>query len=433
MRKGFPSQVLRENSYGNVLIRTSTYLIFVLLFTVSSGAIRKWVPVNAGVSNIILFGQLLVLPASTLLLRHRQIAVPNGLFALLSCYIIFACNPLNLTLFHGLLGLLIYCGWFIILKVYLANRYCFDTKQLTKFLLIVIGFEFLLAAVQYTSPADSFINKYANQAALGENSGIALVGSAVRVTGTFSYLSGFTAFLIVVPFLCWGLLRKNTFTSIASFLLLACLPVCMMTGSRMAVLIHLVLMTYIILRRNVKINQLIKPGIGVAIFVVISSVINPQVVETVEDVVSKAAVNFGERRNEQKKAGEERQRIFWDWEQLLNFNHSKWLTGVGLGATYQGATSTFGTSNHVQEYGYYETENARIMLETGVFGLLLRFMLGIYISFQIRVPTIDKWFLAFFNIFLFTYVFNVYNAVFGALALILLDNLQPSPKNEPAG
>jgi hypothetical protein len=120
--------------------------------------------------------------------------------------IVEASNPLNLTIYHGLLGILVHSYFWVFIFLYLQNREEVVIEQWICPVLIACLVKVGLGMLQYQQPATSFINRYANLDTVGGN--IANIGKAVRVTGTFSYIGGYGAFLLCVPFLVGYIFKK---------------------------------------------------------------------------------------------------------------------------------------------------------------------------------------------------------------------------------
>jgi hypothetical protein len=291
--------------------------------------------------------------------------------------------------------------------------------------------EIVLGFVQYQLPADHILNKYAAINQLGENQTVALVGSSVRITGTFSYISGYTAFLIFVIFFIWTLIRANYNKRIISFLLSGTLFATLMTGSRSSVFFILIILFLIFYSEFTieTINSFLKSLIFPFLFLIMFLLAKGSV--GIENIVGNAFSNFEERRISNAQTGEQSRRITWDLNELFFESRFKYpLFGVGLGSTYQGATSVFGTSDYVKEYGYYENELPRIVLEGGFFLLIIRIGLFIWLFSWLELNNLSKIVCFFVFIYAIPIVFNIYNSIFLAFGLIFLDNISISKKEE---
>jgi hypothetical protein len=336
---------------------------------------------------------------------------------------ISALNPLNLTILHGLLGLMLHLGFWWLIAYYYENRQFIDIRPLIKWMVLFCTIEIVLGFIQYQLPPDHILNKYAAIDQLGQDQAIATVGNSVRITGTFSYISGYSSFLIFANFFLWTLIRLNYNKKVVAFLFSGILLVNLMTGSRGAVLLAILIYSLIIFSefnretRTGFLRSLFFPIIGLALLLSINGTYG------FVNKIEKAYLNFDERRTTNAQSGEQNQRISSDFNELFFDYRGKYpLFGVGLGATYQGATTLFGTSDYVKEYGYYEGELPRIVLEAGFIILLFRILLFLWLFSWLELNKLSK-FVCFIS---FAYgigiVFNIYNAIFLALGLIFLDN-----------
>jgi hypothetical protein len=130
--------------------------------------------------------------------------------------------------------------------------------------------------------------------------------------------------------------------------------------------------------------------------------------------------NFEDRVDTGNESGELAWRIDWTYNEIINYHGNYPIYGIGLGSTYQGANILFGESSYAKEYGYYESELGRIVLEGGfilfffriiMFLVVLRFS---HISFAGKIIM----FIFFFNNMI---IFNAYLGAFFILGFILVD------------
>ena len=409
----------------------STGLIFnkilfrVALLTILSGALRKWVFTSGGVGNILFLFQLL-LPFFFILKKgDLSLSVKHNILKFYFLYLLFsAFNPLNLTLFHGFIGIILYSGFWWIMSVYYNNRNFIDIRPLVPWMIFFCFFEIALGFVQYQLPSDHFLNKYAAIEQLGSNQAIAMVGNSVRITGTFSYISGYTSFLIFVVFFIWALIRLDYNKRIIAFLLGGVIITSLMSGSRSSTLIITIIIFLIFISEFTLetlidfLRPLIIPFVLFSLFFLSKASLGT------EKIIENAYSNFDERRRLNAQSGEQNKRLVGDLEELFIDYRGKYpFFGVGLGSTYQGSTSVFGTSDYVKEYGYYEGELPRVVLEAGFIMLIFRILLFIWLLRWLEM----NWQSKIICFFVFSYglgiVFNVYNCIFLALGLIFLDNI----------
>lgn len=406
--------------------------LILLVFTFISGALRKWVFESGSVGNVILLLQLIV-PYLIVMYMYGIgfIRDKSILFVYIAYLIIALFNPLNKTIFHGLLGIVLYLSFWWLVYLYYLKREYINLRPVLNIILFFCSVEIILGFIQYQLPASNILNKYADLKQLGENADIALVGDSVRITGTFSYISGYTAFLTFLILFVWALISFQYNINLTAFLLMGCMVATLMSGSRSAALIMLTILIIMLLsefnQRTIAsfIKKLLLPGIIFLLIFLLKGTIG------IEDKIAKAFTNFDERRKENAISGEQRQRIFGDLEEIFIDYRGKYpVLGVGLGSTYQGATAVFGTSDYVKEYGYYEGELPRIVLEGGFVLLFFKLVLVIWVISWIEVNTISKITLFILIFYAIPIVFNIYNSIFLALGLILLDNAQLQKKKD---
>jgi len=399
----------------------SRYFLIVFLFTSLSGALRKWFFEDANLKNG-LFAIQIIIPFVFFLNNDMQISKAFKIKALsiyLFTLIMMAINPLNQTIYHGIIGIFIHFSFWFLTFYYVANRESFDFKNLLNYILILALSEFILGALQYQLPGDNFLNRYADLEKVGGN--IAGVGNSVRVTGTFSYISGYTSFLVFYNYFIWALFRYGIKPYIFIALIAVGIYANLISGSRGANYSFLLFLAvlFFVEWRFINGKTFLKLIFPLLIFFMILLATNTDKITT---AFLNAFSNFNERRIGGVESGEEVFRIFWDILSLVNFTGNYPFFGVGLGATYQGATSFFGTSRYLVEYGYYEGELVRIVLEGGFLLLLFRIFLAIILIKKLNFPILLKFFIFFQIIYLNQIVFNVYNSVYFALGLIILDS-----------
>lgn len=241
------------------------------------------------------------------------------------------------------------------------------------FLTIPVG---LIGIVQFFSPGDSFINAYANEesvvrATFG-------VTQAIRITGTFSYISGYAVYLVV----CFGLLvimlttkqpqKWRLITVIELFLVTIN---SFMTGSRGTIFAQVLFVVgYLIAKGLTKpasaLRLMKRLTIPVIIIAIAGSIWFRPAIESFWLRATKYTDVSG--------------RIVSSFVEPLQFMQLKELDGYGTGATHQ-ATPTFRqvldlpTGEKIPVY--YESEMGRIVLELGPIGFL--FWYGLRVSIMI--------------------------------------------------
>lgn len=394
-------------------------LAFVLLYTILAGAVRKWILLGGPVSNTLLLGHIL-LPWIYYFLAagsRKRYGPVLALFA--GVLILMAANPLNQTIYHGIFGVLLHLGFLLIGFHYLENRAYYCWERLYGLLMLVFLIEISLGVVQYSLPRTHFINRYATEGATS----IAYVGERARVTGTFSYVAGFSSWLFFVNLWIWSLaLRKASIRFVTLLTGLAILA-SLISGARAALgftLVFALLMYGNVLRR---ISQ------ARVLAIVLIAVLAGGVIFQQSAFVQEAWDNFYSRIEDGIRDQEFGRRTYGVLTEVINYHGDHALLGSGLGGTYQGARLLWGESYFVQQYGGYEEEPERIVLEGGFVLFLLRTAFLLYFLNALFIPRAYKWLFAII-LLLFTHtIFNVYNIVFVPLALGMLDWAYQHPGN----
>jgi hypothetical protein len=342
------------------------------------------------------------------------------MFTIYFLYLFFQIvNPLQVSMFHGILGLIVHGMFWMGMFFYFANRDLFTLDTYIKPILLLVLGEVVLAFIQYGLPQGHFLNKYATDA----SQNIAIVGDRVRVTGTFSYLSGYTAFLLFYPFFVWALIFKKTATWLVFAVALAGLIAAFMTGSRSGVLLYVVFVGFALFENySLKdvaplLGKLVIPlMVTIAIFLVFRG-------DEIGKQAETAYTNFSNRVTGLQKAGEQSRRLTWDFRYFEGNRFKYPLTGIGTGSTYQGATILFGSSPYAREFGYVESEFVKVVLEGGYLLMLLKFfMAGLLVSQLCFGGRLFKFALWGTLVYAAPIVFNVHNATFLMLGLIYIDS-----------
>ncbi|MCS7036224.1 MAG: hypothetical protein RMJ33_06785 [Saprospiraceae bacterium] len=391
--------------------RLTRLIAFVLLYTVFAGAVRKWVLLGGPVSNVLLLGQLtipwlfyLIAPGQ----RRRYLPlllVSGGLLALM------ALNPLNHTLYHGLFGIVLHMGWWLMGFHYLENRhlYCWDRLyRLVWFLLLV---EMGLSIVQYNLPRMHFINRYAVEGPVS----IAFVGEAARVTGTFSFVSGYAAWLLFVNLWTWSVAVWKRRVWLLTALATAGVVASLLSGGRLSLVITLLLalLAYGHLLRRVPFHRLL--------VVLLLGLVGGLFAFQRSAFLQQSWSNFASRIQDGFRDEEYGRRTLGVLDEILDFKGDYALLGTGLGGTYQGARAIWGESYYLLKYGGYEEEPERIVLEGGYMLFMWRLVLLWLFLRGLHMPGIARALMFIVITFFAPVVFNTYNLVFLILGLGTVD------------
>jgi hypothetical protein len=400
------------------LKRNQSLLTFYFLYTVLHGALRKWVFSGVSGVNDALFMVQLLLPYIVIgmLVREKTILSCKPLIPYALMLTAMALNPMNLTLFHGIFGFILHFGFWLLMLVYLNEREAFPIENLVRIMLIVCFAETLLTFVQFGLPTSHFLNRYENAGA-DEVAGFENDGG-VRVIGTFSYIAGYGSLLFFMGLFVWALMvqKKQSIPvvlGLASFGLVSAF----MNGSRSILLPYVICVVFGFLSYG-SFGQKIKSMAVIGGVFILTMVFN---VAGKISFVEKAYNSFALRVTSGQKNGEAQSRTVGTFVEVIDFTGKYPLTGIGLGATYQGATNKWGSSQELREYGYCEEEPERIVVEGGFLLLFTRIFLFGLMAVKMRVPLIYSIPVLFYIFFFTLFVFNAYQTALVFLGFALLD------------
>lgn len=406
-------------------------ILYLFLFTTLSGAIRKWVVSSNVLSNAILGIQLLI---PFIFIFFKDAFKFNGrqqnLFVVLVLYIfslfLLAANPLGATLGHGLLGILVHLGFWLPMFIYLKDREHYAIEKLIPFFIVACLAQVFLASIQSQLPPDAFINRYATN--YNDGAADALVGDAVRVTGTFSYISGYGSFMLFYTLVACALIKIR----FQPFVLIPFLALgyygALISGSRGTTYSYLIIVGLFVLTSvNLKANAKL---IGGTLLVVLVLGILNFVLQDPLHIYQKfesSSNNFNERVNgtDDNTKG----RVMGAIDEVIYLNYAHDLFGAGLGSTYQGANALFGNNPNLDGQGY-ETEPKRVILEGGYFLLILRLVMLFYLILNLKGNFFFKAAIVVLSIFVFSIVYNTYNCFYLLLGLMLLDRISSNQETQ---
>jgi len=361
--------------------RNSVKAVFLLL--VIEGALRKWVLPQA--SEMLYFLKDIVLLGAYISYfsfgkSQRKISIQNDYFKIIifmvAVWTLFqAFNPSlgsPIVGFFGLRGYLFYLPlmWMIPVMFQSQNElYNFLRSHLL--LTIPVG---ILGIAQFFAPANSPLNVYAP----GAVTSVAVFGAAqaARVTGTFSYLSGYSVYLIVVFALIIAIMttqqsKKWQIISIIELLLITVNS--FMTGSRGVVLTGILfLLAYIIIKivfYPSKILGLLQKFLLPILIVAIATSLWFQ--PAIDAFLQRTTAN-----------NDVSGRIAGSFTEIFQFTKYKNLDGYGTGATHQAVPALRKALNLPSGEVisvYYESEMGRIALELGPIGFFIWYGLRVFI------------------------------------------------------
>jgi hypothetical protein len=390
-------------------------LLIAFLYTMFHGALRKWV-FSGAINNGLFFVQL-ILPFVVIALMRRDKSV-FSYFPLVPYGILLAllgANPLNGSIYHGIFGFMLHFGFWLLIITYINERDAFPLENILKPIIIACLIQCVLGFFQFSLPVDHFLNRYES----GDGPSGFLTG-AVRVVGTFSYIGGFAAFVYFTGFMIWSLMveekRPLILTLVLAFM---CLIAGFMNGSRSMVLPFVLCLFFGFLSYGETTNK-IKVMLIIPLLIAVGMLFN---VQEKLPFINTAYEAFMGRVDSGRESGESNARANETLAELLDFDSENPIFGLGLGGTYQGATQLWGKSQSLINYGYYEEEPERILLEGGYLLFVVRILLFLFIAFKMRIPIFYSLPFLAYGLFFTPMVSNTFQATFVFWGLAFVDKM----------
>ncbi|HEX4494694.1 MAG TPA: hypothetical protein VIE43_03405 [Thermoanaerobaculia bacterium] len=363
--------------------RLAVQLVMVLL--IFEGAIRKWVFPDA--QDLVYFAKdVLLLGVYAGFFRERpqlRLRFPRQpvLYAVLAFGALFGVmeifNPALPNLLVGIFGFKAY--FFYVPLLFVLPAAFRSDAELHRFLWryaltsIPVG---LLAIAQFFSPASSFLNTYARSS---EDAYVATFGSStyVRVTATFSFITGYAAYLMTAVILILTLVAAGRWRFRGHLLLFGALGMTLlgmlMSGSRGPVLILILLFPFYwwlaVIRER---GGFAAFGRLVIVLALVAGVLASTGNKAVDAFLGRAA-GVGD------VSGRVNAPLLTPWELLPQVG----LLGFGIGATHQTAAAL---APGVVPYSWLhgltvEVESGRIILELGPLGFLFVYFARLLLTF----------------------------------------------------
>lgn len=361
-------------------------VVAALVIAVLEGALRKWVLPQASqliyfLKDFVLLGAYISYFTAPKATGHYKIRNSTVLFLIRLMFAWCVFQAFNPSLGSPIIGFFGLKNYFFYMPLMWMLPSMFSTEEdlyrfVRSYMVLLIPVA-LLAIAQFFSPPDSPLNVYA----WGEESlGIAVGGDlkSVRVTGTFSYIVGYTVYFgaclcLLLPLLSLSQPPLWRWLTIGELLLIAATS--FMTGARGFIITAVFLIGGFIafqgssgfsaLYRTVK--KLVLPGL--IAFVVVAF--------GFQSAVNSLWLRFTQNQDlSQRITG-------GSLEAFTNFQF-KGLDGFGVGATFQAnpiIRSLLGLPPGEEIPVFFEGEMGRIALEVGPIGFFLWYGIKLFLLF----------------------------------------------------
>lgn len=353
-----------------------------MLLLILEGAIRKWL--LPGAQDLVYFAKdALFIGAYIGFFRSRaRAALPQA--PLLYGALAFAAalgllqvfNPRLPNLLVGVLG---FKSYFLYVPLLFVVPAVFpDDSALARFLeryVLIVFPVVLLSIAQFFSPAGSILNTYAQPTDIAS---ISTFGSSkfVRTTGTFSYISGYTAYLLVTTLLLMMILTTTRWRFRGNLIVYAALGMTllgiMMSGSRGPIfLLALVFPLYWwlgVVREKQSGRTFVRLLVGLGLLVA-----------GLRSAGEEAVTAFSQRASGSQDVGS---RVTTPFTSPIDMLPYAGLLGYGIGATHQAAAAlTGGGESNWLGTVVPESESGRVMLELGPVGFFFVYLARLALAF----------------------------------------------------
>jgi O-antigen ligase len=364
--------------------RIGTWAALVLM--IYEGALRKWFLPQFQehiyfLKDILLLGAYVGCFFGARLMRNRPLVQRHAANVIIALYAAFCLlQVLNPRLPNWKIGLYGFESYlFYIPLMYMVPELLPDERTLRRFvtgLLAVSAVPLVLGLVQFNLPADHPLNRY-----VWSDQAIATFGAGLdhaRVTSTFSYITGYSAFLtgLAVVLLAVALFERRRGIRVLLYgALLLTVADLLMTGSRAPVAQFALAAPVVVLftlassaKRHVRaalvaLVALALLGFGVATF------------------FADAHHAFADRvvTNDTENV----ERVARLWTGTLDAIHNGGVVGYGIGATLPGSTFLNDSGPTADGPPWVEAELEHVVVETGLVGFLLTLAVRILLPLQL--------------------------------------------------
>jgi hypothetical protein len=357
-------------------------LFLFLALVVFDGAVRKWLLPESEQVVYILKDLVLLAMLGAYVLRFG-LKLPAGiagtaLVGWLGMYVVITAlqvlNPSLPSLLLGLVGLKTHILYAALLVLVPATfRDTEDLVRALRYMIVPIVFVLVLGILQFGYPLDHPINRYVR----GTTQDIATFGliNRVRITSTFSYVSGMTVFVFFALCLGVALLAAGRWRLASNKLTIACIiaavVVTPMTGARW--IYYMLMLSVPVFLFGMVRSSMLQTRYALRLVILGSLGVAAVSLGSIE-----ALESFEQRRQVAADTQERIESLLLDPFKLAA---DAGLIGYGAGSTHQVAPAL------VRDAGYYqwlpttdfEDETGRIMLELGIVGFVVVFALRVYL------------------------------------------------------
>jgi hypothetical protein len=362
------------------------FAVFVLM--VFEGALRKWAfPSAQAQLYLVKDAILLAVYLGFMLDSRKSLSSPKGLGLIkivLGIGFVFGCmevfNPNSPSILVGLMGVKTY---FLYAPVAFILPYAIKSREhlfvlIRRYLIMAIPVA-VFGFVQIMAGPGSSLNTYVSHSEDSEAQ-LSYFGeeNAVRTSGTFSYISGYTAFLGFIGFLAIGYnmtrgwrLKKNMVPVLALALVIGAM---FTTGSRAPVWVLLgtspVILWLAAARGVLSSRAAMRLCVLIPVVAIVALSVSPR-----------ATAAFMERAGGGGGSSETLERLFSPLYQTTGALLDGPAFGMGIGTTHPAAMTIMGT-----DWPWWlqdlitEDEMARVTVELGVIGLILVYSLRLLIA-----------------------------------------------------
>src|SRR5215510_720808 len=355
-------------------------LFGVFVLVVFEGALRKWaLPSAQAQIYLVKDAILLAVYLGFVLYARRNQPVLRGVTSIkvvLLLAFVFSCfevlNPNSPSILVGLVGLKAY---FLYVPIAFILPYAFKSREhlfhmIWRYLVLAIPVA-LFGFIQVALGPDSFLNTYVSHTEGGYGSPTNFgYENIVRTSGTFSYISGYAAFLTFVAFLAIGYNLANGWrikNNIVPILALSLVVGAMFTTGSRAPVYTLIATSPVILLLAAS-GRLLPTRTAVRLCLLL-----PIVAFVALNLSSRAVDAFTQRANE--ASDNTAYRLLWPVDQTIWALSEGPALGMGIGTTQPSAFTITGTGE-ARWLGDLLTEGElpQVTVELGLIGLILIYL-----------------------------------------------------------